>query len=154
MFSHTTRSRSFGTSATSAQRAGGGERRKMGRLADVDGMTWRGIASCCAPAAAARAAAASLACRTVGKLLRPVTSDQEAEDKGTNSILYPDELFRYLGTIFSISNFGRSVLVCIDADFCDQICVGMKNPSALKIERKKGTMTRKENMEEYALESP
>ena len=47
------------------------------------------------------------------------------------------------------SNFKRSVLGCIEADFCDQILVGMKDPSALKMERKKGTMTRqKENMEE------
>ena len=43
---------------------------------------------------------------------------------GINSIRHPDELFRHLGTTFSISNFNRSVLLCIEADFCDQICVG------------------------------
>ena len=53
---------------------------------------------------------------------------------GINSIRHSDEFFRYLGTIFSISNFNQSVLGCIEADFCDQICVGMKDPSALKME--------------------
>ena len=43
---------------------------------------------------------------------------------GINSIRHSDEFFRYLGTIFSISNFNQSVLGCIEADFCDQICVG------------------------------
>ena len=55
---------------------------------------------------------------------------------GINSIRHPDELFRHLGTIFSVSNFNRSVLLCIEADFCNQICVGMKDPSALRMERK------------------
>ena len=44
---------------------------------------------------------------------------------------------------------GQTRGLCIEDDRRDQILVGMKDPSALKMERKKGTMTRqKENMEE------
>ena len=42
----------------------------------------------------------------------------------TNSIRHLDKLIRHLDTHFSISNFRRHILGCIDADFCDQIGVG------------------------------
>ena len=44
----------------------------------------------------------------------------------TNSIRHVDELYLSSFVTGTLPNFGRSILLCIEADFCDQVPVGKR----------------------------